>query len=81
MFVKVIRTNTRGEAKETVLNTEHIASIAELTFSPKRFYDEEGNLIKEEPNTERVFQVRMIDGCSYSLSLSVYEELVKVLAK
>ena len=81
MFVEIKRINRNGEELENLVNTESINNVIELTQEETPLYDSEGNLVKTEKPTERLFLVLTRGGTNLKISEKTYNELKKVLVK
>ena len=61
MFIKVNRISHNVEGveilKETLINTDLIASVKEMVVEPTKLYDEDGNVVKVEEPTTKVYHV------------------------
>lgn len=85
MFVKVKRISHDSYGKEyereTIINTDLITSVKVMVLDPQRLYDEDGNLVKEEENTEFKAHVYQTTGPRIVLNQENYDLLVKALVK
>ena len=81
MFAEIERLNKKGETKKDLVNTDHITGIIELTQDPTNLYDEDGNLVKTEEPTEKLFKVFIKGGLTLKITEDTYNTLVKQLAK
>lgn len=85
MFKEIKITNTYEEEKAFLLNTDNIAFIREKHVEPTRLYDEEGNLVKEELPTEKVFELVLVLENGHHVALTInettYNEIVKIIVK
>lgn len=85
MFKKVNRISHNEEGveilKETLINTELITSVKEMVVEPTKLFDEEGNLVKTEEPTKKVYHVYQTTGPRIVLDEDNYKELLKTLLK
>ena len=81
MFIKITRRNQNGEEKENLIDTSKINAIVEKTQEQQNLYDEDGNLVKTEKPTERLFVVLLAGGVNLTINEDTYNELVKKLTK
>lgn len=81
MFTEIVRINKKGELKNDLINTDHITGIVELSLEPTNLYDEEGNLVKTEEPTEKLYKVFIEGGLTLKISEDTYNTLVKKLVK
>lgn len=80
VFKEIVRINKKGEEKKDLVNTDHITGIIELSLDPTNLYDEEGNLVKTEEPTEKLFKVFIEGGLTLKITEETYNTLVKELA-
>ncbi len=78
MLLKITRTNTHGEEKECVINTDYIIGITDKHVEPTRLYDECGNLVEEKPNP-KVFEIVLKGGTHTRVNEETYNKLVAKL--
>ena len=80
MLVKVQRTNIKGELKETLINTDYIVCIKELSLEPVELYDGNGDVVetREQP---KAFQVILRTGVDFRINETEYTNLIKTLLK
>lgn len=81
MFIEIKRINRNGEELENLVNTESINNVIELTQEEQDLYDSEGNLVRTEKPTERLFLVLTRGGTNLKINEKTYNELKKVLLK
>ena len=81
MFIQITRLNKNGEEKVNLVREEEITDIIELTQEPVNYYNEEGEIIKTETPTERLFKVFTKSGRTLKINEETYNELVKKLTK
>ena len=81
MFIEIKRINRNGEELENIVNTESINNVIELTQEDQDLYDSEGNLVKTEKPTERLFLVLTRGGTNFKINEKTYKELKKLLVK
>ena len=81
MFIEITRKNQKGEEKVNLVREEEITDIIELTIEPTNYYDEDGNLVKTEEPTERLFKVFLKSGRTLKITEDTYNALVKKLTK
>lgn len=85
MFVKVERISHDSYGKEyereTIINTDLITSVKEMVVDTIKYYDEDGNFVKEEENDKFVAHVYMTTGPRIVLDKHNYDLLVEALVK
>ena len=84
-FVEITTLNTSCDSEETkaFIRTNDIVGIKQLHVEGKKLYDEDRNLVSEEPATEKQFQVLVINDKGtkekFIINETEYTNLVKVL--
>jgi hypothetical protein len=81
MFIKFTRTNSRGEIKESVINSDYLISIKEKHLESTKLYNECGDFVQEITPTEKRYVVILKDGIHCDISEETYNELVAQLVK
>lgn len=81
MFIEIKRINRNGEELDNLVNIEGINNIIELTQEDTNLYDSEGNLVKTEKPTERLFLVLTRGGTNLKVNEDTYKKLKKLLVK
>ena len=85
MFIKVNRISHNEEGveilKETLINTDLITSVKEMVVEPTKLYNEDGEVVKVEEPTTKVFHVYQTTGPRIVLDEDNYKALTKSLLK
>lgn len=84
MFVEITKTDSYGEEGKALIRVEDIIGIKELHNETKKLYDEDGNVVSEEP-TPKTYQVLVVSDRNTKETFFVgetqYQTLVDLLTK
>ena len=78
-MLKLKRLNRSGEEVETLIVVENIDGVTEEKVESKKLFDENGNLVKEEPQ-ESVYKVHFTSGAEICVTKDTYTKLEKKLS-
>lgn len=74
-----------NQEKVALVNTDTIVGVTELDTEPTRLYDEDGNMVSEEPSPRKFVIAVSNDGRTYNLPFVIgedsYNELKALLVK
>lgn len=78
-MLKIKRLNRNGNEVETLIVTENIDGVSEKEMDTKKFFDESGNLVKEEP-VESIYYIHFTNGREIYVTKATYDKLVQKLS-
>ena len=77
-MLKIKRLNRNGNEVETLIVVENIDGVSEKEMESNKPYDENGNLVKEEP-VESIYYIHFTNGREIYITKATYDKLVKKL--
>lgn len=78
-MLKIKRLNRNGNEVETLIIVENIDGVSEKEMDTKKFFDESGNLVKEEP-VESIYYIHFTNGREIYVTKATYNKLVQKLS-
>lgn len=79
-FIKLQRIDSKGQLKETLLDTENVARVCERKDEDTELYDADGNVVETKVG-ETYYIVEPKIGHNTKLNKENYDILVKALVK
>ena len=78
-MLKLKRLNRNGNEVDTLIVVENIDGVSEKEIESKKLFDENGNLVKEEPQ-ESIYYIHFTNGGEIYVKKDTYLKLEKKLS-
>ena len=78
-MLKLKRLNRNGNEVDTLIVVENIDGVSEKEIESKKLFDENGNLVKEEPQ-ESIYYIHFTNGREIYITKDTYTKLEKKLS-